>query len=97
NPDKGRLLPGLSLFWCEQLADIVPHHVLSATGVPEAGAGRAVRCRGLDRVELECIARGHLTGSGLADYRAGGSVGGHVLPSGLVEASRPAPAIVTPA
>src|SRR5699024_3311749 len=95
-PDKGRLLTGISLFWFEQLADIVPHHVLSATDVPEAVAGRAVRCRGLDMVELECIARGHLTGSGLADYRAGGSVGGHALPSGLVEASRLEPAIFTP-
>src|SRR5690625_7112195 len=45
---------------------------------------------------LECTARGYLTGSGLADYRAGGAVGGHVLPSGLVEASRLDPAIFTP-
>jgi len=95
-PDKGRLLTGISLFWFEQLADIVPHHVLSATDVPTEVAGRALRCRGLDMVELECIARGHLTGSGLADYRAGGSVGGHVLPAGLVEASRLQPAIFTP-
>lgn len=95
-PDKGRLLTGISLFWFEQLADLVPHHVLSGTDVPEAVAGRALRCRGLDMVALECIARGHLTGSGLADYRAGGSVGGHVLPSGLVEASRLEPAIFTP-
>ncbi|HJB09802.1 MAG TPA: phosphoribosylaminoimidazolesuccinocarboxamide synthase [Candidatus Brachybacterium merdavium] len=95
-PDKGRLLTGISLFWFEQLADLVPHHVLSATEVPEAVAGRALRCRGLDMVPLECIARGYLTGSGLADYRAGGAVGGHVLPSGLVEASRLDPAIFTP-
>ena len=95
-PDKGRLLTGISQFWFEQLADLVPHHVLSGTDVPEAVAGRALRCRGLDMVALECIARGHLTGSGLADYRAGGSVGGHVLPSGLVEASRLDPAIFTP-
>ncbi|WP_394215345.1 phosphoribosylaminoimidazolesuccinocarboxamide synthase [Brachybacterium vulturis] len=95
-PDKGRLLTGISLFWFAQLAEIVPHHVLSGTDVPGAVAGRAVRCRGLDMVELECIARGHLTGSGLADYRAGSSVGGHVLPSGLAEASRLEPAIFTP-
>ncbi|MGP9539742.1 phosphoribosylaminoimidazolesuccinocarboxamide synthase [Brachybacterium sp. AOP43-C2-M15] len=95
-PDKGRLLTGISLFWFEQLADIVPHHVLSATDVPASVTGRALRCRGLDMVALECIARGHLTGSGLADYRAGGSVGGHVLPAGLVEASRLEPAIFTP-
>ncbi len=95
-PDKGRLLTGISRFWFEQLADIVPHHVLSATDVPDAVAGRALRCRGLDMLPLECIARGYLTGSGLADYRAGGSVGGHVLPAGLTEASRLDPAIFTP-
>ena len=95
-PDKGRLLTGISRFWFEQLEDLVPHHVLSATDVPAAVAGRALRCRGLDMVALECIARGHLTGSGLADYRAGGAVGGHVLPSGLIEASRLEPAIFTP-
>ncbi|MFC7376051.1 MULTISPECIES: phosphoribosylaminoimidazolesuccinocarboxamide synthase [unclassified Brachybacterium] len=95
-PDKGRLLTGISMFWFEQLADLVPHHVLSAAEVPEPVAGRALRCRGLDMVPLECVARGYLTGSGLADYRAGGSVGGHVLPTGLVEASRLDPAIFTP-
>lgn len=95
-PDKGRLLTGISLFWFEQLADLVPHHVLSAGDVPEQVAGRALRCRGLDMVPLECVARGYLTGSGLADYRAGGAVGGHVLEPGLVEASRLDPAIFTP-
>lgn len=95
-PDKGRLLTGISLFWFEQLADLVPHHVISEADVPEAVAGRALRCHGLDMVPLECIARGYLTGSGLADYRAGGAVAGHVLPTGLVEASRLDPAIFTP-
>lgn len=95
-PDKGRVLTAISMFWFEELADIVPNHVLSQTDVPDEVSGRAVRCRGLDMVPLECIARGYLTGSGLADYRAGGSVGGHVLPSGLVEASRLDPAIFTP-
>lgn len=95
-PDKGRVLTAISTFWFEQLADIVPNHVISASDVPQAVAGRALRCHGLDMVPLECIARGYLTGSGLADYRAGGSVGGHVLPGGLVDASRLDPAIFTP-
>ena len=95
-PDKGRILTAISLFWFEQLADIVENHVLSAREVPAAVAGRALRCRGLDMVALECVARGYLTGSGLADYRAGGAVGGHVLPAGLVEGSRLQPAIFTP-
>lgn len=96
-PDKGRVLTALSLFWFEQLADLVPHHVLSASDVPAQVAGRALRCRGLDMVPMECVVRGYLTGSGLADYRASGSVGGHELPAGLVEASRLPRPIFTPA
>ncbi|MCL6422755.1 phosphoribosylaminoimidazolesuccinocarboxamide synthase [Brachybacterium sp. JHP9] len=95
-PDKGRLLTGISLFWFEQLADIVPNHVLSATDVPDAVRGRALRCRGLDMVPLECIVRGYLTGSGLADYTRTGSVGGHALPAGLTEASRLPRPLFTP-
>ena len=95
-PDKGRVLTGISLFWFEQLADIVPHHVLSATDVPDQVQGRALRCRGLDMVPLECVVRGYLTGSGLADYRRMGSVGGHELPVGLTEASRLPRPLFTP-
>ena len=96
-PDKGRILTGISLFWFERLADLLPHHVLSATDVPAAVAGRAMLCQGLDMVPLECVARGHLTGSGLIDYRRDGAVGGHHLPAGLTEASRLDPPIFTPA
>ncbi|MFC0673063.1 phosphoribosylaminoimidazolesuccinocarboxamide synthase [Brachybacterium hainanense] len=96
-PDKGRILTAISMFWFEQLAGIVPHHVISATDVPAEVAGRAMRCRGLDMVALECVARGYLTGSGLKDYRAGGAVGGHVLPAGLTESSRLPEPIFTPA
>lgn len=94
-PDKGRILTALSRFWFEQLADVVPHHVLPDP-VPEAVEGRALVCRGLDMVPLECVVRGYLTGSGLADYTATGSVGGHRLPAGLVEASRLPRPIFTP-
>ena len=95
-PDKGRILTGMSLFWFEQLADLVPHHVLSADDVPAEVAGRALRCRGLDMVPLECVVRGYLTGSGLVDYRRDGAVGGHVLPTGLTEASLLPEPIFTP-
>ena len=61
-PDKGRLLTALSLWWFEQLADLVPNHVISATDVPAEFAGRAIRCRRLDMVPVECVARGYLTG-----------------------------------
>lgn len=95
-PDKGRILTALSRFWFDQLAGLVPHHVLDEP-VPAAVEGRALVCRGLDMVPLECVVRGYLTGSGLADYRATGAVGGHELPAGLVEASRLPRPIFTPA
>jgi phosphoribosylaminoimidazole-succinocarboxamide synthase len=95
-PDKGKLLTALSLWWFEQLADVVPNHVISATDVPASFAGRAVRCRRLSMVPVECIARGYLAGLGLAEYRKQGSVSGVALPPGLVEGSRlPAP-VFTP-
>lgn len=93
-PDKGSVLTQLSLWWFEQLAD-VPNHVLS-TDVPEAVTGRAMVCRRLEMVPIECIARGYLTGSGLAEYRTEGTVSGHDLPAGLVDGSRLEPAIFTP-
>ncbi|MFC4334427.1 phosphoribosylaminoimidazolesuccinocarboxamide synthase [Salininema proteolyticum] len=95
-PDKGKLLTRLSLWWFEQLSDIVPNHVVSATDVPERFAGRAVRVKRLDMLPLEAIARGYLTGSGLADYRKTGEVSGIVLPAGLTEASRLEAPLYTP-
>jgi phosphoribosylaminoimidazole-succinocarboxamide synthase len=95
-PDKGAILTRLSLWWFEQLADLVPNHVISATDVPEQWAGRAIRCRRLDMVMVECVARGYLTGSGLADYKATGQVSGVRLPEGLGEAHRLPEPIFTP-
>ncbi|PZS25710.1 MAG: phosphoribosylaminoimidazolesuccinocarboxamide synthase [Pseudonocardiales bacterium] len=95
-PDKGAILTRLSLWWFEQLADIVPHHVVS-TDVPAEFAGRAMLCRRLAMVPVECVARGYLAGSGLADYRATGAVCGERLPAGLVDGSRLREPIFTPA
>jgi phosphoribosylaminoimidazole-succinocarboxamide synthase len=95
-PDKGVLLTQMSLWWFEQLADLVPHHVVS-TQVPAAVAGRAVVCESLDMYAVECVARGYLTGSGLLDYRAGGEVCGIPLPAGLEDGSRLPEPIFTPA
>ncbi|MBU8856902.1 MULTISPECIES: phosphoribosylaminoimidazolesuccinocarboxamide synthase [unclassified Micromonospora] len=95
-PDKGRLLTALSLWWFEQLSDLVPNHVISATDVPAEFAGRAIRCRRLDMVPVECVARGYLTGSGFAEYQRTGSVCGVPLPRGLVEASILPEPIFTP-
>lgn len=95
-PDKGKVLTQLSLWWFEQLADIVPNHIISATDVPAEFAGRAVRCRKLDMVQVECIARGYLAGLGLEEYKATGSVSGVPLPAGLVEGSKLPEPIFTP-
>jgi phosphoribosylaminoimidazole-succinocarboxamide synthase len=95
-PDKGAVLTRLSLWWFERLADLVPHHVISATDVPAEFAGRAVRCRRLDMLPVECIARGYLAGLGLEEYRKQGTVSGVELPDGLVEGSKLPEPIFTP-
>jgi phosphoribosylaminoimidazole-succinocarboxamide synthase len=95
-PDKGRVLTALSLWWFDQLADLVPHHVISATDVPAEFAGRAIRCQRLAMLDVECIARGYLTGSGLAEYRRDGAVTGLPLPDGLQDGSRLDEPIFTP-
>ncbi|WP_029088356.1 phosphoribosylamine--glycine ligase [Brevibacterium album] len=95
-PDKGKVLTGLSVWWFDQLSDLVGSHVVSVD-VPAEVAGRALICRRLDMFEVECVARGFLTGSGLADYRRTGAVCGNELPAGLGEGSRLEPAIFTPA
>jgi phosphoribosylaminoimidazole-succinocarboxamide synthase len=95
-PDKGVVLTRMSLWWFERLAGLVPHHVLS-TDVPEAVRGRAVVCEPLDMFPVECVARGYLTGSGLADYRADGAVCGVPLPPGLEDGSRLDQPVFTPA
>ena len=96
-PDKGRVLTQLSLWWFEQLN--VPNHVVGSTaddGVPAEVVGRAMICRRLEMYPVECIARGYLTGSGLAEYRERGTVCEIPLPEGLVDGSRLPEAIFTP-
>jgi len=95
-PDKGELLTRLSLWWFDQLADLVPHHVVS-TDVPEQVRGRAVICERLGMYPVECVARGYLTGTGLLDYLATGEICGIPLPEGLEDGSRLPEAIFTPA
>jgi phosphoribosylaminoimidazole-succinocarboxamide synthase len=95
-PDKGVVLTQLSLWWFDQLTELVPNHVVSLD-VPAEVAGRAMVCRRLQMFPVECVARGYLTGSGLAEYRETGEVCGIPLPDGLVDGSRLPSAIFTPA
>ena len=95
-PDKGAVLTQLSLWWFEQLADLVPNHLVS-TDVPADYAGRAILCRRLEMYPVECVARGYLAGSGLVDYRATGAVCGVPLPPGLEDGSELPEPVFTPA
>jgi len=104
-PDKGRVLSGMSLFWFEQTAGIVPNHLVTAdagrfpgpfTDQPEL-AGRAMLVKRARMVPIECVARGYLSGSGWKEYRESGTVCGIALPDGLVESDRLPEPIFTPA
>jgi phosphoribosylaminoimidazole-succinocarboxamide synthase len=104
-PDKGAVLTALSLWWFEQLADVVPNHVITARVedypaelAPYADAlrGRSVLCRRLDMVGVECVARGYLAGSGYREYVVSRTVCGVALPDGLEDGSKLPEAIFTP-
>ena len=95
-PDKGKILTQLSLWWFDQLADIVPNHVISADDVPAEWSGRAIRCQRLDMLPVECIARGYLAGLGLESYRASGTISAIPIPPGLAEGSRLPEPVFTP-
>ena len=105
-PDKGKVLTQLSAFWFEKLADVVPNHFLSldtstfpAAAQPYAPIleGRSMLTRKTRPIDIECVARGYLSGSGWKEYVAQGTVCGIRLPAGLRESDRlPAP-IFTPA
>jgi phosphoribosylaminoimidazole-succinocarboxamide synthase len=95
-PNKGAILTQLSLFWFELLGDIVPNHIVSDE-VPDSVLDRAVIVQPLEMYQIECVARGYLTGSGLTEYNESGSICGNKLPGGLVDGSKLSDAIFTPA
>jgi phosphoribosylaminoimidazole-succinocarboxamide synthase len=103
-PDKGKILTQLSLWWFEQLSDVIDNHLISADiadypapfhGRPELD-GRSMLVRRLDMVMVECVARAYLSGSGTKQYRATGAVCGVPLPDGLTEGSKLPETIFTP-
>jgi phosphoribosylaminoimidazole-succinocarboxamide synthase len=102
-PDKGRVLTQLSLFWFEKLADVVPHHVISADHfggelAPYADLleGRGMLVRRTEPVPIECVVRGYISGSGWKDYQKTGGICGIALPKGLRESDRLPEPIFTP-
>jgi phosphoribosylaminoimidazole-succinocarboxamide synthase len=105
-PYKGRVLTAMTLFWLEQLRDVVPNHLVSAdvSDYPpqfhpyrDQLEGRSMLVHRARMVEVECVARGYVSGSGWKDYKREGRICGIELPAGLQESGRlPAP-IFTPA
>ena len=100
-PDKGRVLTGLSSWWFEQTASLVPNHVVSAdpTDFPEIARdveGRAMLVLATRPVRLECVVRGYVFGHGWSEYRERGTVGGHAAPGGLPEAGTLPEPLFTP-
>ncbi len=105
-PGKGRVLTQLSLFWFDFLKDFVPNHLI-ATEVDDYPAplreyrdqleGRSMLVHKAKMVEVECVARGYISGSGWKDYRATQAICGIALPAGLVESSALPEPIFTPA
>ena len=103
-PDKGRVLTGLSQFWFGRTEQIVPNHLITtelAAYPPEAQsapdlAGRSMLVNRLTMMPIECVVRGYLVGSGWKDYKATGTVCGHSLPPGMVEAQRLPKPLFTP-
>jgi len=105
-PGKGILLTQMSLFWFRLLADVAPHHVVTAdvAEYPEGLArfrdqleGRSMIVVKTEVLPVECVVRGYLAGSGWKDYRATGAVCGVPLGAGLRESDRIEPPIFTPA
>jgi phosphoribosylaminoimidazole-succinocarboxamide synthase len=95
-PGKGAVLTQLSLFWFDLLEDIIPNHVVS-TDVPDEVEDRAIIVAPLEMFEIECVARGYLTGSGWGEYQKNSAVCGNSLPAGLLDGSQLPTSIFTPA
>jgi phosphoribosylaminoimidazole-succinocarboxamide synthase len=101
-PEKGAVLCQLSAFWFGQTSHIIPNHLVElATNqkgltLPYEVARRAMVVRRAKRVDVECIARGYITGSAWAEYRRQGTVSGQRMPSGLKEGDRFPEPLFTP-
>ena len=105
-PDKGLVLTQLSAFWFELTGDIVPNHsiqVVDSTRVPGVDAelpremiGRAMVVRKAERIDVECVVRGYIAGSGWKDYQRGGEVSGIALPPKLKESQELFEPVFTP-
>lgn len=104
-PHKGAVLTQISLFWLDQLKDVIGNHLISAdvADLPEQFKpyadylrGRFMLVKKAEMFPIECIVRGYLAGSGLKEYQKQGTVCGIKLPEGLVNSSKLPEPIFTP-
>ncbi len=102
-PDKGRVLTAMTAFWCAELADVAPSHLVSTrlADLPEAVrrpelAGRVMLVRRAEMLPVECIVRGYLAGSGWKEYRSSGTLHGTPYPPGLRQSDRLPEPVFTP-
>jgi phosphoribosylaminoimidazole-succinocarboxamide synthase len=102
-PDKGRVLTAMTVYWLDQVRDLVPNHLISTEPPPAAVAdlgndlaGRVMLVRRADMLTIECIVRGYLSGSGWKEYRQSGTVHGIPLPAGLEESAKLPEPLFTP-
>ena len=102
-PNKGKVLTAMSAFWFEQLADVVPSHLISTKlehlpfDDPDPDlTGRIMLCKRADMLSIECIVRGYLSGSAWKEYRTSGTMNGTRLPDGLEESSPLPEPVFTP-
>ena len=111
-PDKGRVLNSLSAFWFDKTRHIVPNHLIAMANapgaksqfpgneflaeLPEDVAAQAMIVRKAERIDIECVVRGYITGSAWAEYRRSGTVSGKPMPEGLVDGDRFPEPLFTP-
>ncbi len=105
-PDKGRVLTQMSLFWFEYLKDLAPNHLVTADvnrfplhihPFREQLEGRSMLVKRAEMIQVECVARGYVAGSGWKDYQRTGAICGIPLPAGLRESDQLPKPIFTPA
>jgi phosphoribosylaminoimidazole-succinocarboxamide synthase len=109
-PDKGKVLNQLSVFWFEKIRSIIPNHMEKTVDniesvkdylpgkitLPSEMKNRSMIVRKLERINIECVARGYISGSAWSEYNQSGTVNGMKLPGGLKESQKLAEAIFTP-
>jgi len=102
-PQKGRVLTAMTVYWLDQVKDIVPNHLISTEPPPEAGAelgadltGRIMLVHRADMIAIECIVRGYVSGSAWKEYRQAGTIHGIAVPAGLQESDKLPEPLFTP-